>query len=57
MYVSNPRNVYFDELPLDDNQSLITGRRIYCIKDDIVDMLNNGLIIDIYELNSKRIKV
>ena len=48
MYVNNPLNVDFDHLPFYGDKSSITGRIIYCVNDDIVEMLNNGSIIDVY---------
>ena len=48
MYVSNPRNADFDELLFYGDQRLISGRRIYCINDDIIERLNNGSIVDIH---------
>ena len=47
MYEINPRNYDFIDLPFDSEQRLITGLQIYCVNDDIVFRLNNGLIIDI----------
>ena len=48
MYESNPQNADFDDLPLDGDQRLITRQNIYRIHDDIIEILNNGLIVDIY---------
>ena len=48
MYVSNLRNAKFDDLPFDGYQRLISGGQMYCVNDDIVERLKNGLIIDIY---------
>ena len=53
MYESNPRNANFVDLPFDDDQRLIDRRWIYCVIDNILELLNNivetldnGLIID-----------
>ena len=56
MYVSNPQNTDFDYLPFDANKSLITGQWIYCINDDIVERLNNGLIFYVYTNKLKKNK-
>ena len=48
MYVSNHQNEDFDDLPFDCDQRLITVWRIYHLNDDIVEMLNNGLIVEVY---------
>ena len=48
IYKSNPQNAYFDDLPFDGDEKLISRRRIYGINDDIVFMLNNGLIVYVY---------
>ena len=48
MYVSNPQEDNFDDLPFDGDERLITLRQIYRTNDDIVERLNNGLIVHIY---------
>ena len=48
MYVSNPRNFFFDYFPFYGDQRLISGQLIYCANDDIIERLNNGLVIDTY---------
>ena len=48
MYESNTKNANFYDLPFYGDERLIYGRRIYCVNDDIVERLNNGLNIDIY---------
>ena len=48
IYVSNPQNDDFDDFPFDGDKMLINRRKIYRINDDIVEMLNNGLIVDVY---------
>ena len=48
MCVSNPQKANFDDLPFDGDQRLITKQWIYCIHYDIIEMLNNGLVIDVY---------
>ena len=48
MCVSNPWNANFDELPFYGNKMFITRRHIYCINDDILEMLNNDYIVDVY---------
>ena len=48
MYESNPRNANFDGLPFEGNEMLITRQQIYSIKDDIIERLNNGSIVDVY---------
>ena len=45
----NPQNSNFDDLPIDCDQRLITRRQIYCINYNFVEMLNNGLIVDVYK--------
>ena len=45
---SNPQISDFDDLPFDGDQRLITRWRIYRIHNNIVEMLNNGLIVDVY---------
>ena len=49
MSESNPRDYNFDDLPFYGNQRLIDGRQIYSVNDDIVEMFNNGLIVDVYK--------
>ena len=44
----NPRNPDFYYLPFDGYQRLITRHQICHVNDDIVEMLNNGPIVDIY---------
>ena len=46
--VSNHQNAYFDELPFDYDQMLITRKWIYGINDNNVYRLKNGFIIDVY---------
>ena len=46
--VSNPWNAKFSESTFYGNQRLITRQQIYCINDNIVEILNNILIIDVY---------
>ena len=48
MYVSNPQNSGFYDLPFDGDERLITRRQIYRINDNIKERLNNGLIVDVY---------
>ena len=48
MYVSNPINDNFDDLPFYGDQRSITRWKIYRINDDIVEMLYNGLITYVY---------
>ena len=48
MYVRNPQNADFGELHSDGDQRLITKRWIYCIKDNIVERLNNSSFVDVY---------
>ena len=48
MYVRNPWNANFDDLNFDGDQRLINRRQIYRINDDIVEILNNGPIVDVY---------
>ena len=48
MYVSNPRNADFDDLRFYGGQRFIAGRIMYGINDDTVEILNTGLIVDIY---------
>ena len=48
MYVSNTWNENFYDLPLYGYQSLISGQRIYFVNDDIIEMLNNFSISDVY---------
>ena len=48
MYVSNPQNENFDDLPFDGDQMLITRWRMYGVNDDIVERLKNGSIVDVY---------
>ena len=49
MYVSNRQNNDFNDLLFDGDQSLITRQWIYCVNDGIVESLNSGLIIEVYE--------
>ena len=48
MYLRNPQNTDFGDLPLDCDQRLITRWRIYCIYDVIIETLTNGFIVDVY---------
>ena len=48
MCVSNTQNSDLDYLPFDGDKMLITKWWIYCIDGDIIEILNNGLIIDVY---------
>ena len=47
MFEINPWNDNFNYLHLDGDERLITTRQIYCIYNDIVERLNNGLIVDV----------
>ena len=49
MCVCNRQNADFGDLPYYGDQRLIAGWRIYCVNDDIIGMLSNCLIIDIYK--------
>ena len=49
MCVSNHQNADFDDLTFDGDQRLITRKQIYCINDDILERLNNGLIVHVYK--------
>ena len=49
MYISNPQNDDFNNLPFYGDERLITGQWIYCVNYDIVERLNNGLILDAYK--------
>ena len=48
MCVNNPQNDNLYDLPLDGDQMLITRWQIYCINDDIVEMLNNNPVVGVY---------
>ena len=48
MYVRNPRNDDFGDLPFDGDQIMISRWQIYRVNNYIIEMLNNDLIIDIY---------
>ena len=48
MYESNPQNYDFDYLYFYGDQGFITGLLIYCVTDDIVERLENGLIVNAY---------
>ena len=48
MYVSNPQNANLCDLPFGGDQGLIPRLQIYHINDDVVEMLNNDYIIDVY---------
>ena len=48
MYLIHPQNDNFEDLLFYADQRLITGWQIYCINDDITEMLDNGSIIDVY---------
>ena len=48
MYVRNPQNDDYGDLPLDCDQKLITRWRIYCINNDIIEMFTNCFIDDVY---------
>ena len=48
MYEGNPQNEDFDDSPFDGDETFITRRWIYCINDDIIERLNNGLIVGVY---------
>ena len=45
MYVSNPWNANFDDLPFNGDERLVTKQQIYRINDDIIKRLNNGSIV------------
>ena len=45
IYESSPQNANFYDLPFDDDERLITRKRIYSIYADIVFRLNNGSIV------------
>ena len=47
MYASNPWNAGFGYFNFGGDERFIT-KYIYCINDDIIEMLNNGLIVDVY---------
>ena len=49
MYVSNPWNSDFSDLPFYGDQSLISGLKIYGVNDHIVERFHNGSIVDIYK--------
>ena len=49
MYESNPQNSDFDDLTFYGDEIFITRQRIYRINDDLVEMLNNGLIVEVYK--------
>ena len=48
MYVINPWNSNWYDLPLDGDQRLVARIRIYFINDDIVERLNNGSSVGVY---------
>ena len=48
IYVSNPQNANFYDLPLYGDQRLIAGRKIYHVNGDILYRLNNVSIVEIY---------
>ena len=48
IYESNPQNDNFNYLPFDGDERLIARWQIYRIKDDIIEGLNNGSIVDVY---------
>ena len=43
MYESNPLNADFGDLPFDEDEMLISRWQLYCIHDDIIFKLKNGL--------------
>ena len=45
--LSNSQNANFDCLTFDCGQSMIIIQQIYCIYDNIVERLNNGLIFKV----------
>ena len=47
IYKSNPQDTDFDDLPFDGVERFTARRQIYCINDDIIFRLNNGLSISI----------
>ena len=48
LYVRNPRNVNYDDLPFDGDEILITREWIDRINDDIIERPNNSSVFDIY---------
>ena len=48
MYEVNTQNDDFDDLTFGGDEMLITRRRIYRINDEIVEIPNNGSIVDVY---------
>ena len=48
MYVSDPWNANFDDLTFDCDQRLIARWKKYAVNDYIVEILNNGSIVDVY---------
>ena len=46
MYVSNNQNYEFDDLLFNGDERLINIQLIYCINDDILEMFENGYIIE-----------
>ena len=57
MYKSNPSNSDIYYLPFDGDERLVTRWQIYRIKDDIIEGLNNGSIVDVYTNRIKEEKI
>ena len=47
IYEINPPNADFDDVPFGGDESLIPRRRLYCINDNILFRLKNGLAVDV----------
>ena len=47
IYESDPQDSDFDDLPFDGDERLITRQKIYCINDDIIFRLKNGLSVEL----------
>ena len=45
IYESNPQNANFYYLPFSSNERLIDTEKLYCINDDIMFRLVNGLSV------------
>ena len=48
IYVGHPQNTNFDYLPFDGDERFITIQWIYRINGDILEIFNNGSIVDVY---------
>ena len=44
-YKRNPQNNHFNDLPFDDDERLLARQRLYCINNNIVFKLINGLSV------------